>query len=457
MKRVLLAVLWVAICSVVACPAPALGKARPMGVLIVDGQSGGPYHAWRVTTVILKRELEETGLFQVSVATSPRSDEDFSSFKPKFSDYQVVVWNYDAPDWPADLKRQLEEYVSHGGGLVVVHGADNAFPDWPAFNQMTGIGGWRGRSEKSGPLWYFKDGKVVSDTSPGPAGSHGQRLPFQVETQDPGHPIMKGLPRVWMHAADELYATLRGPGDNMTVLATAHSEPENKGTGRDEPMLMVLNYGKGRVFHTTMGHDAAALSCVGFITTLQRGTEWAATGKVTQKVPAHFPTANTSSVRVDLARMDPAYLNRPAAAKSFDELSDAALVVMRKRAGELKVGGVAVVAYFEGDSIQSWSSKMAVVGRVKDEPSSTQKGSNLLAIAYAKASEMADTLKDSGSHVRPPMTGEFGWEGGVIVRVKAGYVVAAFSGGQSADDVRVSRAGAEELRAGVDSIPPSAH
>src|SRR5215831_8470065 len=108
-----------------------------------------------------------------------------------------------------------------------------------------------------------------------------------------------------MHVGDELYANLRGPGENMTVLATAMSDPANRGTGRDEPILMVISYGKGRVFHTTMGHDIPALSCVGFVTTLQRGAEWAATGKVTQKIPAGFPTATTVSVRPDLAAMEP--------------------------------------------------------------------------------------------------------------------------------------------------------
>jgi len=90
----------------------------------------------------------------------------------------------------------------------------------------------------------------------------------------------------------------------MTVLATAYADPANKGTGFDEPMLMALHWGKGRIFHTTLGHDATALSCVGFITTFRRGTEWAATGKVTQKVPEDFPTADIVSYRADLAAMD---------------------------------------------------------------------------------------------------------------------------------------------------------
>ena len=226
-----------------------------------------------------------------------------------FGKYQVIVSNLDAPDWPADLRTQFERFVENGGGLVVVHAADNAFPDWPAYNLMIGIGGWRNRTEQAGPMWYFNDGKLVSDPSPGSAGHHGARLPFQVVTREPEHPIMKGLPSVWMHYADELYGTLRGPGKNMTVLATAHSDAKNKGTDHDEPMLMVLHYGKGRIFHTAMGHDMAALSCVGFMTTFQRGTEWAATGKVTQKVPAAFPSADTVSYRVDILSMDPAFLN----------------------------------------------------------------------------------------------------------------------------------------------------
>ena len=287
-------------------------------VLLIDGESAGPYHNWQLTTPILKQELEETGLFDVTVATAPHADGDFGNFKPEFSRYRVVVSNLDSAQWPAQLRTEFEQYMHNGGGLVIVHAADNAFPDWVAYNQMSGIGGWRGRTEAAGPLWYMRDGKVVSDPTPGHAGRHGARLPFLVTSQDLNHPIMKGLPSAWMHAPDELYGLLRGPGQNMTILATAHSDPNNRGTGNDEPILMVLSFGKGRIFHTTLGHDAVALSCVGFITTFQRGTEWAATGKVTQKVPAGFPTAATVSYRVDIAEKDPEFrkgqMNNPTAA-----------------------------------------------------------------------------------------------------------------------------------------------
>ena len=110
-----------------------------------------------------------------------------------------------------------------------------------------------------------------------------------------------------MHQGDELYARLRGPGKNMTVLATALSDKDNAGSGHDEPTLMVLSHGKGRIFHTTLGHDVNGMSCVGFVTILQRGAEWAATGAVTQKVPASFPSAHTVSYRADLAAMDPKF------------------------------------------------------------------------------------------------------------------------------------------------------
>jgi hypothetical protein len=131
--------------------------------------------------------------------------------------------------------------------------------------------------------------------------------------------------------------------------------------------------------------------------------------------------------------------------KIFDEVADSALAAMTRRAEELKIQGAAVVAYIEGDTTRSWSSKMVVVGAMKNAPTEKNHGANLLAIAYSKAAEMAETLKDSGSAGRPAMTGETGWQGGLIKKGRTGYLIAAFSGGPSESDLKVSQAGLEVL------------
>jgi hypothetical protein len=131
--------------------------------------------------------------------------------------------------------------------------------------------------------------------------------------------------------------------------------------------------------------------------------------------------------------------------KVFNDVADSALQAMTKRAEELKVKGAAVIAYVEGDATKGWTSKMVVVGSMRNAPSDKNPGSNLLAIAYSKASEMAETLKDSGHAGRKPMTGETGWEGGLIRKCKTGYLIAAFSGGPSEADVKVSQAGLDAL------------
>jgi hypothetical protein len=139
---------------------------------------------------------------------------------------------------------------------------------------------------------------------------------------------------------------------------------------------------------------------------------------------------------------------KPVSAKKLDALTTAAVEAMKQKAAELKIAGVAVVNYAPGDSVQEWTSKMAVVGRMTD-PKAGEKGNNLLAIAYAKSAEMARTLVNSGTATGPTMTGEFGWQGGVIGKTNSGYVIVSFSGGKSEDDVQVSKAGLEVMKKGL--------
>jgi uncharacterized protein len=317
-------------------------KAKTLKALIIDGQSN--HGIWPKTTAMMKDYLEQTGLFTVDVERTamawvgPHNDNDPSlgkekrlllleqypagsrkvtsvndpvtdpDFKPDFSKYDLVISNFGwkAAPWPKETQTALEKYVKNGGGFLLVHAADNSFGDWVEFNKMIGMGAWGDRNEKSGPYVYYNDAnQLVRDTTKGTAGSHGKQYEFMITTRDQSHPITKGMPAQWLHAQDEMYDRLRGPAENMKILATAYSDEAGnaspfsplRGTSRHEPMMLTVNYGKGRVFQTPLGHTDYSMECVGFITTLQRAAEWAATGKVTIKIPAYFPTAAKVSQR----------------------------------------------------------------------------------------------------------------------------------------------------------------
>lgn len=275
------------------------GNSRPdaalLHVLLIDGQNN---HEWTQTTPVLVDVLEGSGRFSVDVLTSPAQGEDLSGFNADFGNYDVVVSNYNGELWPEQMRAGFEAYVAGGGGFVSVHAADNAFPEWAAYNEIIGVGGWGQRTQESGPYLRLRNGNFVPDyETPGRGGSHGDIHEFVVDSRQPDHPVMAGLPESWLHAEDELYDRLRGPARNLTVLASAYSEPDTRGTGEHEPLLMTINYENGRVFHTALGHNVTAMSCVGFQTTLLRGTEWAATGQVTIPVPDDFPGVEAISVR----------------------------------------------------------------------------------------------------------------------------------------------------------------
>ena len=263
--------------------------------LIVDGQNN--HGNWPATSKMMKKYLEDTGIFSVDIATTAAKGKD-ENFKPEFSKYNLVVSNYNGADWPAETQEKFVAFVAGGGGLAVIHAANNSFPAWKEYNEMIGLGGWGGRNEKSGPYVYItSDGKQVRDESKGRGGNHGPQHSFSIIVCDAEHAITSGMPREWLHVNDELYDQLRGPGENMHILATAFADKARGGTGRHEPMIFTLSYGKGRVFHTPMGHGNDSQECVGFITTFQRGCEWATTGKVATKIPSDFPTADKTSQR----------------------------------------------------------------------------------------------------------------------------------------------------------------
>ena len=275
---------------------------KPLSGVIITGQNN---HNWPVSSEAIKLMLDNSGLFSMDVAVSPSAEEDMSSFSVDFSKYKFVVLDYNGDRWPETMDNAFLEYVRGGGGVIIYHAADNAFPEWEEYNKIIALGGWGDRNEDSGPYVYWKDGGLVMDTSPGPGGSHGARHEYVMNSRDRVHPVLKGLPERWKHAEDELYDRMRGPGDIKDLLYTAWAPVEKGGSGREEPLVFTVGYGKGRIIHIMLGHAGdsleknPAMQCAGFQVLMLRSAEWCATGKVSQKVPADFPTETEVSLRPD--------------------------------------------------------------------------------------------------------------------------------------------------------------
>lgn len=286
----------------------ALSARKPVKTLLITGQNN---HNWEVSHVALKKILENSGRFSVDYVLSPAAGRDMSGFVLDFTPYQLVVLDYNGDAWPPETNRRFLEFVENGGGVVIYHAADNAFAAWPEYNKICALGGWEGRDENAGPYVYWQDGKLIKDSSAGVGGSHGQPHAYVLNARNSTHPVMKGLPKKWRHATDELYDRMRGPGQIADLLYTAYSDKETGGSGREEPLVFTVDYGQARIFHLMLGHagpsleDCPAMQCTGFQVLLLRGAEWAATGKVTQKVPADFPTEQTVSFRKEYRFVEP--------------------------------------------------------------------------------------------------------------------------------------------------------
>lgn len=274
-------------------------------VLIISGQNN---HNWQVSHQAIQSILNNSGMFIADIALTPPTGGDMNNFQPSFDEYDVVVLDYNGDRWSANTDQAFLQYVQNGGGVIVYHAADNAFADWEEFNRIIALGGWEGRNEKSGPYCYFENGKLILDPTPGPGGSHGQQREFIMHGRKSEHPITQGLPKNWMHAQDEMYDSMRGPANIKDLLYTGETDPTTGGSGREEPLVFTVDYGKANIFHIMLGHAGStleenpAMQCTGFQTLLLRGAEWAATGKVTQPVPSDFPTEHTISLRKEYGK-----------------------------------------------------------------------------------------------------------------------------------------------------------
>jgi len=263
-KQHLIYLLAAALISVI----PACKKTPKYKALIITGQSE---YNWKISSESAKQILDLTGLFKTDIIISPEKGEDMSSFTPAFADYDLVVSNYFGDPLNEGTVSALTEYVKGGGGLVIY----NSLSDRVTASSET-----------------------VSVT---------KRHDFEIRNAITDHPVTEGLPLRWVHQADLILNGIELAGEGPQVLATAYSDTAYSGSGRREPVMIAWNLGKGRIFATMIGTpddiENNALHCAGFIVTLQRGAEWAASGTVTQDVPSDFPTAAGPVLRPDFTEI----------------------------------------------------------------------------------------------------------------------------------------------------------
>ncbi|WP_158551419.1 ThuA domain-containing protein [Rhodohalobacter sp. SW132] len=269
-------------------------------VLIIDGFSN---HDWKQTTAVTKWILESSEHFSVDVSTVPSDSTKWQEWLPEFDQYAVVIQNTNnihdqSLKWPEHAEKKLEEYVKNGGGLYILHSANNAFSHWEEYDKMIGLG-WR--SQTSGYALEIGEGQKVIRIPPGEGQGtgHGDRFDAVIHILNP-HPINQDYPKQWKTAHTEVYSYPRGPAENLDVLSYAYDSTD---TQRLWPVEWVVSYGEGRVYNSSLGHlwsgeiYPEAYRCVGFQTTMIRAVEWAATGTVTYPLPDDFPTADAKSLK----------------------------------------------------------------------------------------------------------------------------------------------------------------
>ncbi len=275
--------------------------ASKVKILIVDGYSN---HDWQRTSLLARRILERSTLFDVTVSSVPvnTTDPAYARWLPSFKDFAVVVQTCNdlggkGPPWPAPARDAFEEFVQAGGGVFVLHSGNNAFADWDAYNHIIGLG-WRPKD--FGFALRVRADESIERIPPGQGAgtSHGARTDRVIHRLG-DDPIHAGLPRAWKTPLLEVYTFARGPAENVTVLSWA----EDPKTLERWPIEWSVQYGNGRVYNSTFGHvwrdevDPVDMRCAGFQTVFIRAVQWLAKQPVTYSVPTDFPTEDAVSLR----------------------------------------------------------------------------------------------------------------------------------------------------------------
>lgn len=233
-----------------------LNQVNPkISVLLLSGSNN---HNWQETTLLLKQILDKAKIFQVEITNNPDT--------LKFIDLKRVdiilnnwnSWPENDVRWPRELEKALMKFIEEGGGFVTFHASSSVFYTWPEFKNIS-TGAW-----------------IMDSTW------HGAISQTRVSFTNRQHPITYGM--TGFYISDELWVNAER-NETFFVLAEANNDDIREKGLTGQPVVQVKEYGKGRIFHTSLGHDGRAIRNSGFKALFLRGTEWAATGNVIQRIP----------------------------------------------------------------------------------------------------------------------------------------------------------------------------
>ncbi|MEI7728513.1 MAG: ThuA domain-containing protein [Verrucomicrobiota bacterium] len=250
MHKRLIAIAAVALTSfTLSVSAAEAAKPKKINVLILTGDDVS-VHPWREVSQGTRDLLQASGKFEVKICEDTGILESTTALK-RYDVVYMAMYNAKTPTLSDSAKQNLIEYIKGGKGFVLSHLSSGSFKEWDEFRKL------------SGRYWVFGKGN----------SGHGPRSVFKVKIANANHPITQGVQD--FETDDELYARMQGDAP-ITVLATADSDWSKQ----TEPLAFTVEYGAGRVFHHTFGHDGKALANSNLQKLLQNGTQWAATGKV---------------------------------------------------------------------------------------------------------------------------------------------------------------------------------
>ena len=203
--------------------------------------TGGGYHDYEKLVPHLTNEISRL----VNVTFDVKTDLSAMAV-PKFADgYDVVVYDVCFDEAPDEVLENALQATRKGKPTVMIHCAVHAFRRSPKIHEWETCCGMRSKV-------------------------HDPYAPLTVTKLDQGSPITKLFPNDWKTPGDELYQTISiDPQSHQLLKAKSPHD------GREHVVCWTYQFGQGRVFATTLGHDMKTAASPDYLRLLANGLLWA--------------------------------------------------------------------------------------------------------------------------------------------------------------------------------------